>query len=184
MWWQTAPEVDQAVSFIEEKLSLPDIVNYTLTHRARLVRPVVSYDATALALSFLPAAGEGSSGQYSSDDSYSYHHLRRDICEITSQSGRQFGSRYTVPSAHLTIARFAVPPGLNKEAEANLLCERASRIISQIESINQELQSDDWPRFGNPSQGEWWVGQETGLDINKDRTWYGRGTSVHVGKGF
>lgn len=182
MWWQTAPEVEEAVSFLEEKLSLPDLVNYTLTHRARLIRPVISYDATALALSFLPAAGERSEDQDSTDDSYSYHHLRRDLCDVTSQSGRQFGSRYTVPSAHVTIARFAMPPGLDREVEVNGLCERASRIIAQIEGINQELQSDDWPRFGNPVEGEWRVGQGSGLHLSKGRTWYGQGINVHVGK--
>jgi len=35
------------------------MTDYTLTHRARLIKPMLSYDGAALALSFLPAAGEG-----------------------------------------------------------------------------------------------------------------------------
>ncbi|KAJ5178814.1 hypothetical protein N7492_002024 [Penicillium capsulatum] len=184
MWWQTAAEVEEAVSYLEDKLCLPELVNYTFTHRSRLVRPVVSYDATALALSFLPAAGEESNAKDSTDDNYTYHHLRRDLCESISLCDRQFGSRYTVPSAHVTIARWALPPGLDREAELNTISQRAPRIVDQIESINRELQSDDWHRFGDPHQGEWWVGQETGLQLNKGRTWYGRDCSVYSGQGF
>ena len=45
-------QVEGMAATLEQKLSIEEIVNYTLTHRARLIRPVISYDATAFALSF------------------------------------------------------------------------------------------------------------------------------------
>ncbi len=35
-----------------------EIADHTMTHRARLIKPLLSYDSAALALSFVPAAGE------------------------------------------------------------------------------------------------------------------------------
>ena len=71
----TAPEIEAFVPQMQPILSA--MANFTNTHRARLVKPVVSFDAQALALSFLPAAGEP--GRSLDEDKYSYHHLRREL---------------------------------------------------------------------------------------------------------
>ena len=172
-----ASEADRFRTILQEKLPLQEIVDYTLTHSPRLVRPIVSYDFSALALSFVPAAE-------TSNDHYTYHHLRSDLWDKVSRTGAQFGSRYTVPSAHVTIARFAVPPGLDRETEAEELCRRRAELVEKLESINQELRSKDWERFGSPARGKWVVGKERGLELNKGQSWYGKGEAVFIGKGF
>lgn len=170
-------EVEGMAAILQQKLPIEEIVSYTLTHRARLIRPVISYDTTAFALSFVPAAEEET-------DAYTYHHLRRDVWDIVSQSNCEFASRYNVPSAHLTIARFVVPPEADKSKMVDDLCSRTTAIVNKIEEINQTLRSTDWKQFGNPSRGEWVVGQERGLDFHKGRSWFGEGETVYIGKGF
>ena len=54
---KTAPEIDALVEQLRPVLE--EVTDYTLTHRSRLVKPMITYDAQAMALSFLPAAGEG-----------------------------------------------------------------------------------------------------------------------------
>ncbi|KAJ5102961.1 hypothetical protein N7532_003490 [Penicillium argentinense] len=167
-------EVDEVATFLQTKAPLRGIVDYTLAHRARLIRPIVSFDASAIALGFLPA-----------EEGYSYHHLRRDLYDVVSHAGCQIGARYTVPSAHVTIARFVVPVGEGRRAEiAELLSQRVARVIDKIEDINCVLRSDDWERFGSPARGEWVVGQEKGLELIKGRSWYGEGDRVVIGEGF
>ena len=97
---------EQEIDSLVEKL-LPEvraIADYTFDHRARLVKPMVSYDAQALALSLLPATGEGSRSL--DEDEYTYHHLRRDLFANIQTAGVKVASRYVIPSAHLTIGRF------------------------------------------------------------------------------
>lgn len=184
---RTLAEVNEFEKFLKEHAPLQDILNYTLTHRARLIRPIVSYDASALALSFIPAVED-------TDDevngkvkhSYSYQHLRSDLYDVMTEAGCQLEARYTVPSAHVTIARFVRPVGWseNESEESSLFRKRAHELVATIEGINQELRSDDWKRFGNPSRGEWVVGQEQGLELMKGRSWYGKGESILIGEGF
>jgi hypothetical protein len=179
-------EVEELENFLKEHAPLQDIVNYTLTHRARLVRPIVSYDASALALSFIPAVDTDHGVVGKPNHSYSYQHLRSDLYDIVTEAGCQLEARYTVPSAHVTIARFVRPVGWSETEpeEASLFLNRAHELVATIEDINQELKSDDWKRFGNPSRGEWVVGQEQGLELMKGRSWYGKGESVLIGEGF
>src|SRR5690349_18569602 len=88
-----------------------EVVCFPYTHRARLVKPMVSYDLAALAVSFLPAAGESSvspppvpPGPSSSrklvfdghNDVYTYHHLRRDVFDLVKDAGVSIESRYVV----------------------------------------------------------------------------------------
>ncbi|KAJ5668915.1 Ribosomal protein L44e [Penicillium macrosclerotiorum] len=170
---RTESEVNTVVSFLQQKSVCQDTVDYTVAHRARLVRPIVSYDASALALSFVPAAGGPTSGMNSLKDVYSYHHLRRDLYDMMTQAGCEIGARYTVPSAHVTIARFIRPVGGSPDGakESDYLCERATNLVAKVEEINQILSSDDWQRFGSPVDGEWVVGQEKGLELIKGRSW-------------
>ncbi|KAF3392805.1 60S ribosomal protein L44 [Penicillium rolfsii] len=171
---RTLAEVNEFEKFLKENAPLQDIVNYTLTHRARLVRPIVSYDASALALSFVPAVEDRDheiDGE--SNCSYSYQHLRSDLYDIVTGAGCQLEARYTVPSAHVTIARFVRPVGWteNEVKVSSFFHKKAQELVAAIEDINQELKSDNWKRFGNPSRGEWVVGQERGLELMKGRSW-------------
>ncbi|OQD89308.1 hypothetical protein PENSOL_c064G00485 [Penicillium solitum] len=141
----TGPEIDEITSSLEMTGSVAELANYTLTHRARLVKPVISYDTSAIALSFVPAAGEEDHSVYSGkDDQFTYHHLRSDLYNIVTQSGCPIAARYTVPSAHITIARFIAPSGA-KEGESDPPKEfekKASNLIAKIEDLNHELRSN------------------------------------------
>lgn len=56
----TADELEPIVDSM--KPVIPSMVNYMLAHRSRLIKPFLSYDASAIALSFVPAAGEALPG--------------------------------------------------------------------------------------------------------------------------
>ncbi|KAF7158598.1 hypothetical protein CNMCM5623_003658 [Aspergillus felis] len=168
-------EVDTLVSYLEQSGAIPDLVNYTFNHRARLVKPLVSFDAAAMALSFVPAAGEQSGwGRSVDDDKYTYHHLRRDLYAGVAATGVQLRPRYLVPSAHITIARFITHDGFQLEksgadGEPVFDCERVAALVDKIEQINQKIQAKYWPGENRTvlSEAEWIVGEETGLELCK-----------------
>ncbi|KAL2000651.1 hypothetical protein VTN02DRAFT_2790 [Thermoascus thermophilus] len=188
----TEPEMEAIVSTVKQT-GISHIVDYTLGHQARLIKPMISYDASAMALSFVPAAGEGAGMHRSAEaDKYTYHHLRRDIYDKAATAGIQVASRYTVPSAHITIARFVTQDGFLREGAAEdgrpsgVDHDRVKELIEKIEEINRRLQSEYWPKEdGNIKQGgEWIVGQEKGLDFRKGRLWYGGGETILLGQGI
>ncbi|KAF4218059.1 hypothetical protein CNMCM8980_005443 [Aspergillus fumigatiaffinis] len=172
---RTSLEVDSFVSHLEQSGVIPDLVNYTFNHRARLVKPVVSFDAAAMALSFVPAAGEPSRWSRSADDDkYTYHHLRRDLYAGVAATGLQLKPRYLVPSAHITIARFVTHDGfllekLGAGGEPAFDCERVAALVDKIEQINQKIQAKYWPGENRTvsAGAEWIVGEETGLELCK-----------------
>ena len=187
----TSPEITHLVSQFPASI-LEAMADYTQTHRARLVKPLLSYDSQALALSFLPAAGEprttsSSSSSNLSDperklpdsDAYTYHHLRRELFAQATSAGVKVGSRYVVPSAHLTIARFVKAQDFDVEA-----------FVKVIEGVNEWLVGDFWPKgdgeeSGIKEGGEWVVGEERGLEVRKGMLWYGGGGETAVlGEGF
>jgi hypothetical protein len=176
----TAPEIDALAETLEP--SVEAIANYTFNHRARIVKPLISFDAQALALSFLPAVGEGS--RTPEEDSYSYHHLRRDLFDKIQASNVKVASRYVVPSAHLTIGRFITKKDFetpNGEVDHN----KVSQLVATIESINAWLKEEYWPKDGKIQEGgEWIIGQEKGLECRKGTLWYGGGERIYLGKGF
>ncbi|KAH7104375.1 RNA ligase/cyclic nucleotide phosphodiesterase [Auriculariales sp. MPI-PUGE-AT-0066] len=129
--------------------------------RATLVQPQISIDTSAVALSFLPA---------SSESGFSYHHLRRDAWNRLRDSGVQVESRYTVPSAHITIARFITQ---NDHATE----EGVANWVKAVEDVNEWLRSEWW----NREDLEWVVGKDHGLILRKGRVWYGGGETVAVG---
>lgn len=148
---------------------------------------MLSFDGAALALSFLPAAGEGLSALQDSsasvrtaqDDVFTYHHLRRDLFNIAKKTGVSIDSRYIVPSSHITVGRFLtqddhVGPG------------KMAAWIAKIESINKWLESEYWPKGGGEvrEDAQWIVGQEKGLDCRIGTLWYGGGSTVRIGEGF
>jgi len=177
----TAEEIDALVN--QMLPGVPEITGYTLQHRARLVKPVLSFDAQALALSFLPAAGER--GRSAGQDAYTYHHLRRDLHTKAQATGVKVASRYVIPSAHLTIARFINKHDL-ETAGGDVDHAKVEKLVSTIEQLNQWLQAEYWPRADGIKQGgEWIVGEEKGLEYRKGTLWYGSGgETVHLGKGF
>jgi len=188
---KTAEEIDRLVNVLKPNFQL--IADYPSLHRARLIKPMISYDAAALALSFVPAAGENPGrGRKVEEDDYTYHHLRRDLYTLITKAGVEVGSRYVVPSAHLTIARFNSKNPFGDDpldASAGLDMKKRKHWISEIEMINKWLEAEYWPdRSGHEGEGimpggEFIPGEEKGLDFRKGRLWYGGGETVYLGKG-
>lgn len=179
----TAEEID---GLVEKMLpGVSEITDYTLEHRARLVKPLLSYDAQALALSFLPAAGEVGGRSSHGDDAYTYHHLRRDLHDKAQATGVKVASRYVIPSAHLTIARFVTKRDF-ETADGQVDHGKVEEFIDVIDDINSWLQAEYWPNAeGIKEGGEWVVGEEKGLEYRKGALWYGSGgETVHLGRGF
>jgi hypothetical protein len=181
----TNPEVHSIIATIGPA-TIAAVADYTYSHRARLIKPMLSYDAAAIALSFVPAAGEGlplssssSSERSMADESFTYHHLRRDLFSIVKKTGVSIESRYVVPTSHITIGRF-----LSQDDHDSP--DKMEMFITKIEEINQWLEREYWPKDGGVRKEEWeWiVGHEKGLDVREGRLWYGDGNTVRVGKGF
>ena len=169
------------------------LVNYPSEphHRARLVKPILSYDASAMALSFLPAADEPTAtggtttDKEGHDNAYTYHNLRRDLATQVLRSGISLAARYVVPSAHVTIARFVSQDGFLRD-DGRINKDRVAALVERIERVNVMLREKYWPG-GNeaqdmPVKGEWVVGQEQGLEFNKGTSWYGGGEKVLIGR--
>ncbi|KAL4889759.1 60S ribosomal protein L44 [Aspergillus ambiguus] len=155
---RTPEEVDTFVSHLQQSGTLSELIDYTFTHPTRLVKPVVSYDAAALALSFIPADGEETDTHLSDgkqDDSYTYHHLRRDLFGKVTALGLIMNPRYIVPSAHITIARFITQEGV-----------QAKELVEKLEQINARLRE-------TPSRGEWRV------NVPKTRRTYCKSKECH-----
>ncbi|KAF7589415.1 hypothetical protein BBP40_004319 [Aspergillus hancockii] len=187
-------QINSLVETLESSkdISASQIADYSFDHRARLVKPMVSFDSAAMALSFVPAAGERSDSQRSlDDDTYTYHHLRRDVFEMVRKAGIPVSSRYSVPSAHLTIARFItqdgfLAEGVDADGQSEIDPSQVKLLIDKIADINKQLQREYWPREDGVIRGggEWLVGQEKGLVIQKGRLWYGGGENILRGKGY
>ena len=167
---RTESEIDAQVTLLASKLE--KITDYTFLHRAKLVHPMISYDATAVALSFVPTSGADS---VDPEKSYTYHHLRRDLHGLCQEAGVAVQSRYIVPSAHLTIGRFVTQHDFTDtmEAQASIDADKVKRWVARIEQINQWLRETLWSVDDKEAnlQGEWTVGQEKGLDCCKGTLW-------------
>jgi hypothetical protein len=174
---KTLPEI----ASLQQTLSsiIPSLVNITSANpskRARLIKPLIGYDASALALSFVPADGEG--------DSYTYHHLRRDVFALASEKVK-IESRYIVPSAHLTVGRFITTSDFSSKDKDGVDTEKMAKLVGVIEEINEWLVEEYWPKEGKIKEGgEWIVGEGKGLDCRFGTLWYGGGESIMVGEGF
>jgi hypothetical protein len=183
---KTPEEIGALVSTIRHRI--PAIASYTHLHRSRIVKPMISYDTSAFAVSFLPAAGEEtlSSPPTAPDapahtvtqgDAYTYHHLRRDVFDKVKEAGLQVGSRYQVPSAHITLGRFL------DEADHDTP-EKRERWVRAVDGINQWLETEIWDNKDAEYIGEWVVGHEKGLDARNGTLWYGGGRTILLGEGF
>jgi vesicle-fusing ATPase len=182
---KTAPEIQQLVDQARE--AIVPITDYTFKHRTRLIKPLIGYDASALALSFVPAAGEDPhEGRSGKDDQFTYHHLRRDLYELCKNTGVQVDSRYVVPSSHLTIGRFIDPKDFADD-KGFPDPQKMRAFIDKVEQINGWLEQEFWPECNQgkiPKGGEFNLGEETGLNCRMGTLWYGGGESIHRGKGF
>ena len=184
----TEPQIAHLLESLRN--SCHNIADWPETHRARLIKPIMCYDAAALALSYLPAAGENPfHGRLAEHDRYTYHELRRDIYQEITNAGVNIGSRYVVPSAHLTIARFNSPnvfEGDPMDKAETMDLEKRRHWLKEIGLINQWLEAEFWPEGNKKIKpgGEWVVGEEQGLDFRKGTLWYGGGETVVLGRGF
>lgn len=182
----TEVQIEELVQTLKSSKNVTevDISGYPLKHQTRLLKPMVSFDSAAIALSFVPAAREGpAEGPEGHGDQYTYHHLRRDIFDLVRQTALPVASRYIVPSAHVTIARFISHDGfLVNQAEGGETIDpsRVKLLVDKIDHINETLASQYWPgAYGSyPKEGEWVVGQDQGLVIRRGRLWYGGGQNV------
>ncbi|CAM1501073.1 Fc.00g102350.m01.CDS01 [Cosmosporella sp. VM-42] len=182
---KTPEEIASLVSTLRP--SIPDIVNYPYSHRSRLVKPMISYDLSAFAVSFLPAAGEAplspdpvepnATEGITQGDEYTYHHLRRDVFDKVQAGGVEVGSRYQVPSAHITLGRY-----LNHNDHDTP--EKRGKWIEAIDRINKWLEAEVWDQKDAEFIGEWVIGQERGLDARNGTLWYGGGRTIMLGEGF
>ncbi|KAJ7340746.1 RNA ligase/cyclic nucleotide phosphodiesterase [Mycena albidolilacea] len=149
----------------------PSILNHTCTHRTRLIKPLLCFDASAIALSFLPALASTPG-----DEAYTYHHLRRDLFALARGSGTAIESRYAVPSAHMTLGRFICAEDLHTGGKAR-------RLVARIDGINAWLEREYWP--GGIEAIEWVVGEEMALEWRIGPVWYGSGgETLMVGETF
>lgn len=182
----TESQIEELLGVLKSKVL--DITDYTFNHRARLFKPLLSYDNQAIALSFLPASNENVSSTLAGEENaYTYHHLRRDLYDLCESNGIAVGSRYVVPSAHLTIARYVTERRTDEDEKDQFSgSEGMTKWVNHLEQINTWLKEEFWlnSSSGNEAEVDWVVGEERGLDCRAGTLWYGGGRSVHVGKGF
>ncbi|KND89672.1 hypothetical protein TOPH_05671 [Tolypocladium ophioglossoides CBS 100239] len=185
---KTPDEVASLVSTLRP--AIPAIASHTHSHRARLVKPTVSYDLSAFALSFLPASGEAPLSPappaptapdppqgITRGDAYTYHHLRRDVFDRVRAAGLDVGSRYQVPSEHITLGRYL-------DDADHATPEKRERWVRAVDHVNEWLQTEVWDKADAEFIGEWVVGQEKGLDARDGTLWYGGGRTIMTGEGF
>ena len=185
---KTEVEIEHLASILQPACKV--IADHPGRHGPRLIKPMISYDLAALALSFLPAAGEvPPSDRNADEDKYSYHHFRRDLHSSITKAGVEVGSRYVVPSAHLTIARFNTPNpfgGDPLDGSVSLDVKKRKHWTHEIGMINKWLEAEFWPEGNGKIMpgGEWVVGEEKGLDFRKGTLWYGGGETIYLGQGY
>jgi len=192
---QTPDVVDSLVSRLKPITNMLVDFPYEQQHatpqrRVRLVKPMLTYDAAAVALSFLPAANQPG-------DEFTYHHLRSslwDLSSITSKLNREkanddetrgveINTRYIVPSAHLTIARFVTAKDTTVDGKVDV--EKMRKWVEVIEQVNEWLEREYWGAEGKGEEVmQWVIGEEKGLDFRRGPCWYGGGESLDVGRGF
>lgn len=121
-----------------------------------LTKPLLCFDSAALALTFVPV----------DDNQWTYTHYRSRLYEFVQNFAQvTVDSRYQVPSAHVTIARFIedVPE------------QAVDALLEEILRINEWLQSSEWKSL------EWTIGDERATECRCGRIWYGGGWSEGQG---
>ncbi|KIY71534.1 hypothetical protein CYLTODRAFT_418765 [Cylindrobasidium torrendii FP15055 ss-10] len=166
---RTLPEIEALVHTLGAA-TIHSILAYPQAHPVRLVKPMLGFDSSAIALSFLPANDAG--------DAYGYHHLRRDIYDMAVSSGTQIASRYAVPSAHITIGRFIHPEDLQLP-DGRIDTAKIDAFITKVDELNAWLKDQFWPRQDGsiPTGGGWNIGIDSTLQCGKGILWYGQGNA-------
>ena len=181
---KTESEISSLVARLGHKIE--EITDLTLKYRLRLIKPMLSYDASAIALSFVPDGGGDINESARFTDEYTYHHLRRDVFSLCKESGIDIRSRYSVPSAHITISRFLDQHDISTKVDGvfKIDCNKTRAWVDALEMLNKWLQDTYWSNDQSPlARGQWAVGEECGLDCRIGTLWYGGGSSLRVGKG-
>ncbi|OAQ98042.1 hypothetical protein LLEC1_07945, partial [Akanthomyces lecanii] len=171
VFWARPPEhVILLAAKVQQKLkqTAPDL----------WLMPVYRMHLTALEpLSPPPSGVDLAADDVTSGDEYTYHHLRRDIFDRVQAAGIEVGSRYQVPSAHITLGRYL------SAADHDTPAKRRGW-IEAIDEVNGWLEEEVWDRTDAEFTGEWVVGQERGLDARSGTLWYGGGRTIQLGEGF
>lgn len=188
---------------------LPALTSFTHAHRARLVRPMVSYDLAAVAVSFLPACGEpvaspppadwaggdghgggdGDGEQQQQQQQQKQHgHHRADDAYTYHHLRRDVFDLARTTGVDID-SRYVVPSahitlGRYLTQEDHATPELRQRWVDAIDEINAWLARDVWDRTDGDFVGEWIVGQEKGLDARSGTLWYGGGKTIMMGEGF
>ncbi|KAL4789937.1 60S ribosomal protein L44 [Aspergillus venezuelensis] len=204
---RTKEDIDALASRLVEDGTAEKLVNYIPDKKrcVRLINPIVSFDDSAIALSFLPVASgtedsiptptpsadrgltpahadEGTDAQHEDNDdsNYTYHHLRRDLASTVLKSGVALAARYIVPSAHITIARFVEPDNFWWR-DGELDRERVAKFVHCIGVINEGLRKNHWVdspiNKGNESKSE--TAKNGWVNVPKTRKTYCKGKECH-----
>jgi hypothetical protein len=189
---KTDAEISELVEQIQPHLQ--SIFALPAAHRAELVKPVLSFDAQAIALSFVPSAAPSSPPDNASADTVpnrtTYHHLRGALFNLlsTPPCSLPIASRYVTPSAHLTIARFIEASDFLDPAAGTVDHGKVEQLVKVLDSLNQWLEEEVWvlaeDKAGKQKGAKWVVGEEKGLTVRRGTLWYGGGEMVGVGEGF
>ncbi|KAJ7759399.1 RNA ligase/cyclic nucleotide phosphodiesterase [Mycena maculata] len=177
---RTADEIALLVNQLRDVA--PSIVNHPVGHRTRLIKPFLCFNTIAVALTFIPAVEVSAPGHI---NPYTYHHMRRDLFDHARTSGAEIGSRYAVPSAHITIGRYIRTEDFETDGKVDL--KKANRLVERIDEINALLERELWPKEDGSiaAGGEWIFGEQKGLEWHTGPVWYGSGgETLLVGEGF
>ncbi|OAL73502.1 hypothetical protein A7D00_1529 [Trichophyton violaceum] len=147
-------------TLVQEMLDLPASHATSHSRVARLGRPMLLFDAVGAAISFVPAG----------TDTYTYHHLRRDLHNMAISSGVKTDTCYTACMGHITLGRFVSTKYFDSD-NAEMAQERLRVWMATIKDINEELRQsyEDW---------EWIVGEEKGLELQMGMLKFGRDTEA------
>lgn len=202
-----------ASSIAAIRAHVPQLANYTFTHRARLVKPMISYDLSAFAVSFLPADGEP---PLSPEPAIPYPSPPRAVTTVdmptptppavppggaASSAVRRRRDAYTYH--HLRRDLWGAARAVGAEVESRYqvpsahitlgrylgqrdheTAEMRESWVRKIDEINAWLESEVWDVDAGEFVGEWVVGHERGLDFRIGAVWYGGGRTVMLGEGF
>ncbi|KAL4957440.1 hypothetical protein BDW69DRAFT_180638 [Aspergillus filifer] len=205
---RTKEEIDALASRLVEDGTAQKLVNFIPDNkrRVRLINPIVSFDDSAIALSFLPVASgpeditsrstteqdEAPTGtatanstslaRHSDRENYTYHHLRRDLASTVLESGVPLAARYVVPSAHITIARF-VEPDKFWWRDGEFDRERVAKFVHCVGVINQGLRKNHWidspVKKSDGSETETETAKNEWVNVPKTRKTYCKGKECH-----
>ena len=161
---QTPEQVNATVTRLQPFFR--KLVQLPVDRCVKLVKPQLTFDDAAVALTFVPVDG----------CAYTYLHLRRDLSKICEEAGVQVESRYFNTSSHITIARVVSSEDLPDSHAVAIW-------VRKIESLNQWLRNAHWSDGGQATSPgiEWVVGAECEAEVRKGRLWYGGGETIGAG---